>query len=154
MAEAGNALSVGEVGDQLVVLPTEVLRELAEVQVALAESQSWGELKAAVSEERWSQIISQVTDEGQDPAPDLEDEVGEIPGHADGDWPEWPAQLMLAWAPERLRSQVGTVEESVLNGTFLHIPVDAEASLRSILENLGYTVERDDGLVQRASGFG
>ncbi len=74
-----------------------------------------------------------------------------IPGFEDGDYPEWPAQEMLDWMPEEA-SRFGEYTNSVLNGPFLVIPPDKESAIVDALEAAGYTCERNDPLVQTASG--
>jgi hypothetical protein len=57
------------------------------------------------------------------PSPDHPFDPDDIPGFATGDWPLWPKQAMLRWLPTSVQA-LGRVEESLMNGTFLHLDED------------------------------
>jgi hypothetical protein len=77
----------------------------------------------------------------------------QVPGKADGDWPEWPAQAMLSWMPADIVLRFGRREESVLNGSFLWLDPGSRDEIVEALDALGWQCEEDEGLVMAASGY-
>jgi hypothetical protein len=76
-----------------------------------------------------------------------------IPWYGDGDYPEWPAQQMLKWVPESIRSTFGHTYDTVLNGPYLTFDPVQERDLLAAFESAGFRCVRDDALVRRASGY-
>ncbi|SRR5579875_65316 len=79
-------------------------------------------------------------------------EMYSIDGVADGDWPDWPEQLMLSWMPGEILDQYGKQESSVLNGPFAVLDEDHEDEIVAALRRRGYRCVRDDELIARCSG--
>ena len=75
-----------------------------------------------------------------------------LPGYTDGDWPEWPAQQALHCVPGDIQQQFGKTNSSVLNGPFLELDPRRASEIIEAMEKLGYLCERNDALVQSASG--
>lgn len=106
-------------------------------------------------EHRWQEILELLAGaEIARPGPDAPFDRDLIPGHVDGDWPEWPAREMLKWMPAELLTRFGRTEASVLNGDYLRIDPRHEAALAAALEGAGWTCIKDDALVSAASGYG
>ena len=108
--------------DELVLIPEDQALELAEVQEAIRRAATWGELKSLLPRRRWLQIV-QGYDEADEPLPaDAESfDADKLPGYADGDWPEWPAQEMLRWMPKEIQERFGDVGTSMVSGDSLLI---------------------------------
>lgn len=136
---------------QLVFVVQSLGEELVMLRTGLA---TWGEAKARLSPTRWKQIIDMLADaEIAVPENDQSFVLDDIPGHLDGDWPEWPAQLMLTVVPTSIAEKYGRKVDSVLNGQFLEFD---EADVEKIVAEMtaaGFTCVRNDGLVAAASGF-
>ncbi|MBY4040265.1 hypothetical protein HQO38_20385 [Rhodococcus fascians] len=136
---------------QLVFVGQSLGEELVMLRTGLA---TWGEAKARLSPTRWKQIIDMLADaEIAVPENDQSFVLDDIPGHLDGDWPEWPAQLMLTVVPTSIAEKYGRKVDSVLNGQFLEFD---EADVEKIVAEMtaaGFTCVRNDGLVAAASGF-
>lgn len=76
----------------------------------------------------------------------------QLPGFSDGDWPEWPAQQALDWVPPEIQRRFGKTNSSVLNGPFLELDPQRAAEIIAAMEEVDYVCERNDALVQSASG--
>jgi hypothetical protein len=163
-------LVYGEAGEGLVFMPKPEADELAALRKALQSSTTWGELRNSVSEERWQgireaieRVVEDIPDEYREEggiyALDLDNpgdaafDYDTIPGHADGDWPEWPAQQMLEWMPSEIVLHLGEVADSMFNGEYLVLPLKNESAIVEALEAAGWACKRNDDLVQAASGY-
>jgi hypothetical protein len=58
---------------------------------------------------------------------------------------------MLDWVPASISQQFGTVDDSVLNGSFLHFDPADRAEVVAALESAGFKCQ-EDSLVLDASG--
>lgn len=144
----------GELGGQLIFIPQARADELSAVRLALADSKTWGELLeslAACSVEAHEYINQHLGDDGA--ADDDPFDPGQIGAIADGDWPPWPKQEMLAWVPDDIRERFGQIELTIFNGEALVFTEDQEASLVAAFEAKGFIVTRNDDLVAKASGW-
>ncbi|NIL92571.1 hypothetical protein RhoFasSB10_04932 [Rhodococcus fascians] len=103
---------------------------------------------------RWDEIAEILADAEIDlPQDDQIFLLDDIPGHVDGDWPEWPAQLMLKLVPSAIADRYGNKVDSVFNGTFLEFDAADEEKIVAEMNATGFTCIRDDGVVATASGF-
>lgn len=144
-------LMYGDTGDGLVFIEQELAQDLATLRT---NYDTWGQARAALAPSRWREIEAQL-EESEIPVPDLADpyDLDIVPGFADGDWPEWPKQLMLAWMPKPVIEQFGTAEATVFNGDFLSIDPKSESEVVAALESAGWSCIKDELLVCRASGL-
>lgn len=76
----------------------------------------------------------------------------DIPGLSEGDWPDWPEQLMQYWVPREILAEYGKHEDSVLNGPFAVLNDTREREIVADFETYGYHCARDDELVRACSG--
>lgn len=103
---------------------------------------------------RWNEITEILADAEIDlPQDDQVFALDDIPGYVDGDWPEWPAQLMLKLVPSAIADRYGNKVDSVFNGTFLEFDAADEEKIVAEMNATGFTCIRDDGVVATASGF-
>ena len=144
-----NHLTWGEINNEAVFGPAVLIKELGTLRMAL-DSETWGEFRTQVSTERIREIDELIEDV---PADDAAFTADELPGFADGDWPEWLHQEMLGWMPQDLITRFGTVEDSVLNGRFLSIPDESGEAVAHELELRGWSCLRDDDAVSLAAGY-
>ena len=143
----------GLAGRDLVFIPRAEAERLKALQDAL-NSATWGEVRRRLRPDLYEELLDQCRDELEsDPGDDESFDPDAVPGHADGDWPEWPKQGMLEWMPARVWKAFGRVEASVLNGDFLQLDAGRLEELVAALEAEGFACRRDDALVARASGF-
>jgi hypothetical protein len=73
-------------------------------------------------------------------------------GVSDGDWPPMVTSRALHLLPDDVRSAFGLVVVTNFNGDYLDIPVDAEQETVAALRRDGYTVTRDDNLINVLDG--
>lgn len=153
-------LVYGEAAEKLVFIPKGTAEELAYLWGALGRSRTWGEFRRML--EAFPPLLTELLEhysvyyEDEPyviPAGDEPFNPDDIPCHADGDWPAWPAQDMLDWMPAELQKLWGRVEWSTLNGPYLELNTRDEEAVVAALIQRGYTCVRDDGTVQRASGY-
>ncbi|MBY6540055.1 hypothetical protein HQ325_15370 [Rhodococcus sp. BP-349] len=141
----------GEVDGNLVF----ARRDLAERLSALrSEFVNWGKARATLDTATLDEIDSVFSQSEIDQPEDAEPfDLDVIPGHADGDWPQWPAKIMLAEVPTEVIKKYGRVESSVLNGEFLILRPESETEIVQELRAHGWECDRDDSMILRASGF-
>ena len=161
-ARTSEAMEVvyGSPDEDLIFIPKELAKRLASIHTAVQSADTWGDLKARLPEAIYDEIINLLeecyedTDEGPDLPPQATDafDAEDIPGFADGDWPEWPAQEMLSWVPKDAQQRFGKVSPSVLNGDFLEFDTAKTQAIVKALEQYGYTCTEDSNLVAQASG--
>ena len=71
--------------------------------------------------------------------------AGMVPGFYDGDYPDWLQREMDVLLPEEISEKYGTMEQTMLNGDYLHIEKKREKAICRDLEKLGYKlVKRED----------
>ena len=112
---------------------------VAQIRKALYNSKTWGQFRANLPDGEWEENLEFRFEEAPgDGEPFTADSV---PGHADGDYPEWLMQTQLDWFPPELIEKYGQVETSVLNGEMLELPADKAEVIVAELRAMGYTVE-------------
>ena len=77
----------------------------------------------------------------------------QIPGFADGDWPEWPAQAALEWVPQDIQHRFGVEGTSLFSGDYLKLDSEQEPAIVAAFVEHGYTCSRDDTLLLRANDY-
>ena len=132
-----------------------VERQLAEDLVLLRTGlATWGAARSELRPSRWDEMVELFGDyEKGMPSDDEAFDLEAIPGFADGDWPEWPAQLMLKLVPGSIVAKYGRKVDSVLNGEFLEFDAADEDIIVSEMKDAGFACSRDDGFVATASGL-
>lgn len=141
----------GTIGDALVFVDRDLAEELVLLRTGI---DTWGQARELLPPRRWQEIVELLDGrEREPPAPEEPFDLSQMPGHDDGDWPEWPAQLMLDWMPPELIARFGRSVASVLNGDFLDIDPRHEDALVAALEGAGWTCIKDNVLVRTAGGY-
>ncbi|OZC49293.1 hypothetical protein CH289_17295 [Rhodococcus sp. RS1C4] len=136
---------------QLVFVEQSLAEELVLLHTGIA---TWGEAKVQLSPDRWEQITEKLADaEIEVPEADQLFVLDDVPGHQDGDWPEWPAQLMLTLVPSSIAEKHGRKVDSTLNGQFLELDAGDEEKIVVEMNAAGFTCTRNDSLVATASGY-
>jgi hypothetical protein len=144
---------LGTAGDSLIVMPLAEARRLAALQKALWESRTWGELLSRVAND--SKTLAHLRDlvEGELPDAATAFSTDDIPGHADGDWPLWPAQAMLDWLPSSVQA-LGSIAFSNFNGEFLVLDDAEPEEVIARMAAEGIECREDtEGLVASACGY-
>ncbi|MFC7959662.1 hypothetical protein [Rhodococcoides kroppenstedtii] len=141
----------GDVDGALIFIPKARAEQLSILRSGFA---TWGDAKRGLSPDTWAGVVEQfAADEAEVPADDQPYDLDAVPGHADGDWPAWPARDMLRDVPASVRMKFGRVENSVHNGSYLHLNSVEEDEILATLSSHGWTCARDDALVNKASGY-
>lgn len=137
---------LGHLNGSIVLVPQRRGHQLIAIRRAVASSETWGDLRAAIPEEL-RHDLDQL--HGDDPVPDDAVPLADrpVPGWDDGDWPGSPAQEMLEWVPKAVRA-LGTVEQTTLNGPYLELAPDREPAILEALLAASFTAERDDAFVE------
>jgi hypothetical protein len=118
------------------------VEHVAQIWKALVQSTTWGGFRHNLPEGEWDDNLADRFDEiPPDDEPFMADAV---PGHADGDYPEWLRQVQLDWFPQELIDKYGDVRPSVLNGEFLDLPPDKAEQIAADLRAMGHTVAPTD----------
>ena len=140
------------IGGSLVFIEFDKAKELAKFWEDMRTTSTWGEFKLK-SPYRYEDLVC-LCYEGEQPE-DTEPFPGtDIPVMNDGDYPEWPAQLMLSFLPkEIINSSFAKVQNSVHNGQYLELDAKMEGQIVKILTSKGYEVKKDEKLVRLASGY-
>lgn len=146
-----NALIYGVHDGQLVFVEQSLAEDLVLLYTGIV---TWGEAKAQLSPDRWQQITEKLADaEVEVPEDNQLFSLDDVPGHQDGDWPEWPAQLMLTLVPSSIAEKYGKKVDSTLNGQFLELGAADEEGIVSEMNAAGFTCTRNDSVVATASGY-
>ena len=141
----------GSVDGALIFIPTARAEELSILRSGFA---TWGDAKQNLSSDTWSGVVEQFdAGEVDVPADDEPYDLDAVPGHADGNWPAWPARDMLRDVPASVREKFGRTEDSVHSGSYLHLDAADEDEILEALRRHGWTCTRDDVLVSKASGY-
>ncbi len=161
-------LIYGDGGEGLVFLERDYALDIANFRKALYKARTWGELKTAVSQERYEETVdawveSQIDrslSEGDPedgdkpdaipPGPDDAFDAEEIWGYADGDWPEFAPRMMDTWVDKEIIRHHGHYVFPTLNAEYPVIDRDNEKEAISLLEERGYACVRDDDAVWEA----
>lgn len=139
----------GELGGTIVLIPRADANELAAVRSAVGASVTWGDLRARLSDARCAELAEAFLDEDQ-PADGVALADEPVPGWDDADWPEAPVQTMLDWVPRDVQ-ELGTQVSTRLSGEHLELAPERTAEIVAAMEAAGYTMDRDDALVERAA---
>jgi hypothetical protein len=140
----------GDVDGELIFIKSDAAEQLALLHSGFA---TWGDAKNSLSAESWTDVVERFADGETDlPAGGEVYDLDAVPGHADGDWPAWPAREMLRDVPQTVREQYGKVEDTIHSGEYLHFDVSDEGEIVQALQAHGWTCVRDDALVRKASG--
>ena len=141
----------GDVDGALVFIPKARAEHLS---ILRSDFATWGDAKRNLSPDTWAGVVEQFdAGEADVPADDEAYDLDAVPGHAGGDWPAWPARDMLRDVPASVREKFGRVEDSVHNGSYLHLDAADEHEVLEALRPYGWTCTRDDAMVNRASGY-
>ncbi|WP_315773547.1 hypothetical protein [Rhodococcoides kroppenstedtii] len=141
----------GSIDGALIFMPTVRAEELSILRSGFA---TWGDAEQNLNSDTWAGVVEQFdAGEVNVPADDEPYDLDAVPGHADGDWPAWPARDMLRDVPASVREEFGRVEDSVHNGSYLHLDAADEDEIVEALRRHGWTCTRDDLLVRKASGY-
>lgn len=114
---------------------------VAQIREALRRSKTWGEFRANLPPGEWESNLQERFLIGEEPPDDEAFTAGDVPGYADGDYPEWLMQTQLDWFPAELIRKYGDVETSVLNGEMLELPAGDADAIAADLRSMGYRVE-------------
>ena len=124
---------------------------------------TWGEFKQAMPADSYQHVVELMRETAEEDLSDDEElpehwgpdgetafDAEQIPGFADGDWPEWPAQAALEWVPQDIQHRFGVESASVLSGDYLTLDIEQEAAIVATFVEHGYNCSRDDTLLLRA----
>ena len=147
-------LVYGQVNESLVFIHRELAVDLARLWDALGSSSTWGEFRKGISPDRFRTLAERFADGGDCVPRDAEEFPGyDLPSVADGDYPEWPAQLMIDWVPsEIIDARYAKIVTSVFNGPFLVLDAACESAITADFRSHGFSLTKDLELVLRASG--
>jgi hypothetical protein len=144
---------LGTAGDWLVVMPLSEASRLAAFEEALWESRTGGALRSRIADD--PQTLAELKERfgGHLPNAARPFHADDIPGHAEGEWPSWPAQAMLDWLPRSVQA-LGTIEDSLFNGPLLRLDEPVRMEVLGAMAAEGVECREDSrGLVARACGY-
>ena len=154
-------LVYGPIDGYLVFMPRPVADRLIAVRGAVNTSRTWGEFKQAMPAGSYQHVVELMREDSSDdeefpdhwePGAEMGFDAEQIPGFADGDWPEWPAQEALEWVPAAIQRRFGVEAASILSGDYLELAIEQESAIVAAFAEQGYTCTRDDTLLLRAYG--
>ena len=118
---------------------------VARIRDALYRSSTWGHFRTKLPDGEWKLRVDEMLvdpDFSTDDQPFIADD---IPGHADGDYPECLRQSQLDWFPRDLIDRYrGEVTPTRLNGWVLDLPANVAEDIAQDLRGLGHQVELTD----------
>lgn len=126
--------------------------EAAEIQ-AIAAAKTWGEARSVTTRHISNPAEADPHDDPDDlPADDEVFELNEVGSVVDGDWPPMVTTRAFDLLPDDLQTEYGNAVMTAVNGVFLEIPAEREGELVAELRARGYTVTRDDVLINVLDG--
>lgn len=141
-----------EMGDSnLVFIPVDDAIRLAKVHNAIEKAKTWGTFCKMMPSKDLRYIIEDYRDR-EEPLPRKRDGFS-LPGsYDDGDWPDWPEQMMLSWMPTGIVQKYGKVPCSVLNGHFVIFSMKDADEIIHALTKEGFGCTLNEKLVREACG--
>lgn len=115
---------------------------VAQIRIALDNSKTWGQFRASLPVGEWEENLADCFEDV--PADAEAFSADDVPGYADGDYPQWLMQTQLDWFPPELIARYGERQDSVLNGEMLELPAGQAEVVAAELRALGHTVEETD----------
>jgi hypothetical protein len=144
-------LDKGRGDSNLVFIQASEAKRLAKVHYAIENASDWGTFRREMPAEDLKYVIEHYRDRGK-PLPRKGDGFV-IPGsYYDGDWPDWPEQMMLDWMPKTIVEKYGTVECPVFNGHFLTLQMKDAEQILLALKRDGFECRLDEKMVRQACG--
>ena len=122
--------------------------------LAFSTARTWGELRAGAPR-LYERGLALVNKEIETPATADDDpfDPGIIPSFSDGDFPDFPEQLMLTFIPGEVQRQFAHVADTVHNGPMLVIDAAAEEGIVAALHQKGFAcLKRQDIITTIAGG--
>lgn len=128
--------------------------EEADEIVAIAKARTWREAASIKTKHVWNPVAPEDGEDLEDSVddPDAPLDIFQAAAVADGDWPPMVTSRALELLPEEILQQFGDIVPTTLNGDYADIPLDAESQVRDALQGLGYTLTRDDNLINVLDG--
>ena len=149
----GNVPSLG-----VVAIPFHEARRRVELEAALSDAHTWGEAFAVLTPRQAAEITlllydAWMEDGGAVPSDDEPFDAETVLGLNDGTWIGWPPRDAIDhdWFPSSVTT-IGTVHQTSHDGPYLSFDSAHLDRLMQALEAEGYTVTRDDALVDAACG--
>jgi hypothetical protein len=130
----------------LVFAEPERARYIARVHHALG-SKTWGEFKMKLPSEECDRIISMMFDGEEERWPHYSAPFSsdDVPGHCDGDYPDWLQAEMDSCVPDEILEQYAEHVGTMLNGPYYDIDVTHEEDICRDLRARGFNViKRED----------
>jgi hypothetical protein len=139
-------LVYGVINDSLVFLPKRKAHRLARLWEAITAAKTWGELRAMLPRTAVREIreLYMGGEAGRnDVLSSAPFDYGDIGAISEGNWPDWPQQLMLDFMPKEVVDEYGQVEDSMHNGEFLKLDPTKADEMIARLRLCGFAVEED-----------
>ena len=138
----------------LVFIPQRQARRLAAIHDAISEATTWKSFCDRMPLDDLWEVARQLREGRKLPAMTDDFDDRWLPfGYHDGDWPDWPEQLMENWLPRRICAEYGKREGTLLNGEFLILDVTRAEDIVQALECEGFRLHCDQRLIRRACGY-
>lgn len=136
--------------NNLVFIPEQRARDLAEVVDAWWHSATWGEFRRRVEARGLTDtMLAPWEAEGCPPDDELLTKEQKEWYTGDWDWPSWPAAEMLEWMPSDVLD-LGEPGVSMTSGPAVWFEPEQAPVLVAALEERGFACRRDDDLVRGA----
>lgn len=118
--------------------------------VGIATAPTYGAAAAVKTRHIYNPVADMVEEDVV--AADAPMDIFNCAGVADGDWPPMVTSRALNLLPVEVRSAFGEVVVTTFNGDYLYLPDDREQEIVGALCDEGYTVTRDDNLINVLDG--
>jgi hypothetical protein len=141
--ESGTLLvRTGASKEDLVYAGESEAAELDRIYAAIHDSKTWGEFRAAMPRDEYSEIIRRRFDDNGEPRPRSRDrfEAEDVPGYLDGDYPRWIQASMSYSLPKDIVRDFGRSSCTRFNGDYLELAACDRLAINRRLRRHGYRV--------------
>ena len=92
--------------------------DLVERLRGIDQAKTWGELREVIGKREYEGILAHIMELDFDrPASNDTFSIEMVPGVEQGDWPEWPAQVMAGWFPTDLAERFSESQSPLVSAS-------------------------------------
>jgi hypothetical protein len=115
-------------------------KEIHDINRALHEASTWGDFRRLMPEDEYNRVKTLAEEYDCEVSEYSEFHAEQVPGYADGDYPDWLQAEMDRVLPDDILEEFAVSQSTVLSGDYYHIEERALGAIVERLEKSGYRV--------------